>query len=95
VQLLAGFEERSDLAQGIDRCTRSRVSASARIAILDRESTEAAYLNATAPHECRADLLENGVYDSLHFAVLEIWTQFSKPTDYFVIANPLPQLAAP
>ena len=95
MQLLAGFEERSDLAQGINRCTRSRVPASARIAILDRESTDAAYLNATAPHECRADLLESGVYDLLHLAVLEIWAQLSNPTDYFVIANPHPSWRPP
>jgi len=95
VQLLAGLEERRDLAQGIDRCTRSRVPASARIAILDHESTDAAYLNATAPHECRADLLESGVYDLLHLAVLEIWAQLSNPTDYFVIANPHPSWRTP
>jgi hypothetical protein len=40
-------------------------------------------------------LLENGVYDSLHFAVLEIWAQFSKPTHYFVIANPHPSWRPP
>jgi hypothetical protein len=49
VQLLAGFEERSDLAQDIDRRTRSRVPAGVRISIFDRESTEAADLSATGP----------------------------------------------
>src|SRR4249920_3830765 len=79
VQLLAGFEERSDLAQDIDRRTRSRVPAGARIGIFDRESTEAAYLSATAgtsavPIRIRAYLLRSRL-DTRTFAARLTVTQ--------------------
>ena len=65
VQLLAGFEERSDLAQDIDRRTRSRVPARARLAMPDRERTEATYLDPTAPLKCLANRREDGFDNAL------------------------------
>ena len=50
MQMLAGLEEGDDLARYFNCGARSRVPAGARIAIFDRESTEAAYLDAGAPH---------------------------------------------
>jgi hypothetical protein len=49
VKQLAGFEEGDDLACHFDRGARSRVPAGASLSMLDREGTEAAYLDASTP----------------------------------------------
>ena len=54
VQMLADSEVGDDLGRDFDCGAGSRVPSGARLAMLDREGAEAAYLDPTTPRECFA-----------------------------------------
>jgi len=72
VQMLAGLEEGDDLARDFDCGSRSRVPAGASLAMLERDGAEAAYLDASTPRKCSADLLEDGIDNARDIAVPKI-----------------------
>ena len=81
MQMLAGLEEGDDLARYFNCGARSRVPAGASLPMLEREGAEAAYLDASTPRKCCADLLEDGVDNALDIAVPKIRAEFCDPLD--------------
>ena len=62
-----------------DRRASFRVPPGARLAMLNRKGTEAAYLDPSTPSKCVADLREDGFDNALDIAVLEMWVQLCDP----------------
>ncbi|MGY4499808.1 hypothetical protein ACVWYH_003739 [Bradyrhizobium sp. GM24.11] len=69
---LAGLEERNALLIDRDMGAGARIAAGARGAVLHRESTEAAQLDAVAARECRYDLLENRIHNVLDIPLVQM-----------------------
>jgi hypothetical protein len=56
----------------------------------DREGTETAYFDPTAPRKCFADHLEDGYDNALDVAVLEMWMQLCHPSHQFRLCHGSP-----
>src|ERR1700686_3385501 len=69
---LAGLEERHAFLVDGDMGAGARIAAGARRALLHRERAEAAQLDPVAARHRRDDLVENGVDDVLHVALVEV-----------------------
>jgi hypothetical protein len=82
-QLLPGLKDGKDLARNLDDRAGARVVADARVAMLDREGTEAAQLDPVPPGQGGCDLFEDGGDDPLHIVAIEIRTDFADPKDEF------------
>ena len=89
-QKFAGLEEGTGPARDVDRDASSRVPARARLAMPDREGTEATYLDPTASRKCFAHHLENGFNNALDLAVLEMWVQLRHPSHQFRLRHDSP-----
>jgi hypothetical protein len=89
-QKFAGLEERSGPARDLDRDASSRVPPRVRLAMPDREGTEATYLDPTAPRKCVANRREEGSNNALDIAVLEMWVQFCHPSHQFRLRHDSP-----
>ena len=71
-QFLAGLEERNALLVDGDMGTGARIAPGARGTVLDRESAEAAQLDAVAACKCRYDLLENRIHNILDIPLVQM-----------------------
>ncbi|MET4802022.1 hypothetical protein ABIA96_004605 [Bradyrhizobium sp. LB11.1] len=69
---LAGLEERNALLIDGDMGAGARIATSARGAMLDRESAEAAQLDAISARECCDDLLENRIHNVLDIPLVQM-----------------------
>lgn len=69
---LAGLEERNALLIDGDMSAGARIAAGARGAMLDRESAEAAQLDAVTARECRYDLFENRIHNVLDIPLVQM-----------------------
>ena len=78
-QKFSGLEERTGPARDFDRDARSWVPAPARLAMPDREGTEATYLDPTAPRKCLGDYLEDSFNNAFNVAALEVWVWLCDP----------------
>ena len=91
-QKFSGLEERTGPARDFDRAASSRVPPRVRLAMPDREGTEATYLDPTAPRKCVANRREEGFNNAFDVAVLEMWVQLCHPSTNsdFVMTVPRP-----
>jgi hypothetical protein len=87
MQKFADSEVGSGPARDFDRNASFRVPPGARLAMPDREGTEATYLDPSTPRKCFADHLENGFNDALDIAVLEMWVQLRHPSHQFRLCH--------
>ena len=67
----------------LDDSAGARVAAAARVAMLDREGTEAAQLDPAPPCQGGCDLVEDGGDDPLHIAPMETRIKHADPNDEF------------
>jgi hypothetical protein len=67
--MLADSEVGDDLGRDFDCGAGSRVPSGARLAMLDREGAEAAYLDPTTPRKCFANRREDGFDNALDIAI--------------------------
>ena len=69
---LAGLEERNALLVDRDMSAGARIATGACGAVLHRESTEAAQLDAVSARKCRYDLLENRIHNVLDIPLVQM-----------------------
>jgi hypothetical protein len=93
--MLAGPEVRNDLGRDFDRDASFWVPACARLAMPNREGTEAAYLDPSAPSKCFANRREDGVDNALNVAALEMWVQLRHPSHQLRLRQSSPRSSGP
>ena len=89
-QKFTGLEKRSGPARDFDRGASSWISTPVRLAMPDREGTETAYFDPTAPRKCFADGCEDGFNNAFNLAVLEMWVKLCHPSYQFRLRHDSP-----
>jgi hypothetical protein len=77
--MLADSEEGDNLAGDINCGASFRVPPGARLAMLNRKGTEAAYFGPSTPSKCVADLPEDGFNNAFNVTALEVRVQLCYP----------------
>jgi hypothetical protein len=90
MQKFADSEVGSGPARDFDRIASFWVPARARLAMPDREGTEASDLDSISPSKCIADGREDGFNNAFNIAVLEMWVQLCHPSHQFRLRRDSP-----
>ena len=81
--MFARLEERNGLRRDMNGCTSPGIAADPRGPMFDGEGPETAQFNPVSTFQGGRNLVENGTYDSLHFAMDEMRMPFREPLDQF------------
>jgi hypothetical protein len=79
MQKFADSEVGSGPARDFDHNASFRVPPGARLAMLNRKGTEAAYFGPSTPSKCVADLPEDGFNNAFNVTALEVRVQLCDP----------------